>query len=330
MLTKGGIVQGHDIIVIGASAGGVEALLQLVQELPHDLPASLFVVLHIPAHSPRILDTLLARRSALPALMPKDRTRIERGCIYVAPPDHHLLIEFDQLRVLRGPVENRHRPAIDPLFRSAAWSCGPRVVGVVLSGTMDDGTAGLWAVKTCGGKTVVQDPSDALFPCMPRNALDHVDVDHCLPLSDIPRLLIELARRPLSEKVFAAPERIGIEVEAAMLERSIQDMEKIGVPSIYTCPACKGALWELEEGNLTRYRCHIGHSYMPESLVADQSEKIVGALYSALAAMEEKAAMLRRIGESLGDALPKEKKRYEEMAAGQEEQAELLRQLITK
>lgn len=321
-------MQGHDIIVIGASAGGVEALLAVVGELPKDLPASLFVVLHIPAQAPSVLASILAGNSRLPALSPKDRTRIERGCIYVAPPDHHLLIDGDHLRVLRGPTENRHRPAIDPLFRSAAWSCGPRVVGVVLTGTMDDGTAGLGAVKTCGGTTVVQDPADALFPCMPKNAIRSVQIDHCLPLSDIPRLLSQLAQQPLPEGSFTPPERMGIEVEAALLERSIEDMDKVGVPSVYSCPACKGSLWELEEGKLTRYRCHIGHSYMPESLVADQSEGIMTALYSALAAVEEKGAMLRRIGEGLGSALPKERKRYEEMAVRQEEQAELLRSLL--
>ncbi|SNB46053.1 chemotaxis protein CheB [Geobacter sp. DSM 9736] len=322
-------MKGRDIITIGASAGGVEALRQLVAELPHDLPAALFIVLHIPAHSPSLLSSILAKRSRLPVMSPGDRTTIEHGHIYVAPPDHHLLVEADHMRVMRGPRENRHRPAIDPLFRSAAWSCGPRVVGVVLSGTMDDGTAGLWAVKTCGGTTVVQEPSDALFPCMPLSALNNLDIDHCLPLQDLPELLNSLARKPLETGVtHPMPEKIRIEAEAAMLERSIEDMDKIGTPSVYTCPACRGSLWEVEEGKLTRYRCHVGHSYMPGSLVADQSEQITAALYSALTAMEEKIAMLRRIAEQLGNDLPKEKKRYEEMADEQEKQAELLRRLI--
>jgi two-component system, chemotaxis family, protein-glutamate methylesterase/glutaminase len=164
-------MQGHDIIVIGASAGGVETLKQLVKELPQDLPASIFIVLHLgrmPGNS--LLPAILERAGRLPAETPVDRTRFERGRIYVAAPDRHMLIEHDHVRVVRGPKENRHRPSVDPLFRSAAWTYGPRVVGVVLSGTLDDGAAGLWAIKTCGGVTVVQDPSEAPYNGMPTSA----------------------------------------------------------------------------------------------------------------------------------------------------------------
>lgn len=322
-------MQRRDIIVIGSSAGGIESLQQLVQDLPAGLPAAVCIVQHILPGSPSLLASILERVGRLPALSPEDGVTFEHGHIYVAPPDHHLLVQGTKLRVLRGPTENRHRPAVDPLFRSAAWSCGPRVVGVVLSGAMDDGTAGLWAVKSCGGTTVVQDPDDALFPWMPRNALRQVEIDHCLPLSGMGRLLTELVHTPVKGgKIAAVPEKIAIETEAAMLESGIADMNRIGVPSIYTCPACKGSLWEITEGTISRYRCHVGHSYLPESLVADQSDYITAALYSALAAMEEKAAMLRRIASRLGEALPKERTRYLDLARREDEQAEIIKGLI--
>ncbi|HJV65340.1 MAG TPA: chemotaxis protein CheB [Geomonas sp.] len=321
-------MQGHDIIVIGSSAGGVEALQTLVQELSPHLPAALFIVQHIAPDAPPLLAAILDRKSKLPALFPADNSPFQPGHIYVAPPDHHLLLEGDHMRVLRGPRENRHRPAIDPLFRSAACSFGPRVVGVVLSGTLDDGTAGLWAVKSCGGKAVVQDPSDALFPCMPRNAMAHVEVDHCLPLVQIGGVLTELARTPVGKETGAVPDQVSIETKAAMLQSDIGDMRSIGKPTAFSCPACHGALWELQEGIIRRFRCHVGHSYLPDSLVADQSEQIGSALFAALAAMQEKAAMLRRLALQVGDALPKERQRYEELAAQEEEQAEVIKRLI--
>lgn len=321
-------MQGHDVIVVGSSAGGVEALQTLVGELPARLPAAIFVVVHISANAPPLLAEILQRKSQLPALFPDDRSHFKPGHIYVAPPDHHLLIEGERLRVLRGPRENRHRPAIDPLFRSAAWSCGPRVVGVVLSGTMDDGTAGLWAVKSCGGKAVVQDPLDALFPCMPQNALNHVDVDHCLPVDKIAGVLTELTRTPIRKGWGGPSERVEIEAKAAMLDSDVDDMTLVGKPIAFTCPACKGSLWEIEEGSIRRFRCHVGHSYLPESLLADQSEQVTQALFAALAAMQEKAAMLRRLADQVKDALPKERQRYLDLAKREDEQAAVLKRLV--
>lgn len=302
----------------------------MVGEFPADVPATLFVVLHIPSDSPTLLPAILERKGNLPALSPRDQDEFRHGRIYVAPPDHHLLLEGPRVRVFRGPRENRHRPAIAPLFRSAAWSHGRRVIGVVLTGSLDDGTAGLWAVKSCGGIAVVQDPADASYPSMPLSAIRHVDVDHCLPLRDIPKLLVDLTAQPVEPGPWNAPEKIGIETEAAMLQKSIVDMQQLGTPTVLSCPACKGVLWELQEGKLTRYRCHVGHSYLPGSLVADQSERIVDALYTALATMEEKAEMFRRIGHEVGEVLPKERLRYEELADRQDEQAEVLRKLIPR
>jgi two-component system chemotaxis response regulator CheB len=190
---------GHDIIVVGASAGGVHALVTLVGSFPQKLPAAIFVVLHIPAESPSLLPDILSRAGPLEAVEAVDCMDIEHRCIYVVPPDHHLLIERGHVRVVRGPKENRHRPAVDPLFRSAAQVYGPRVVGVILTGALDDGTAGLLAVKRRGGIAVVQDPDEALYSSMPLSALTNVEVDYRLPLSSIGPLLVHLANEQVEE-----------------------------------------------------------------------------------------------------------------------------------
>src|SRR5439155_14810652 len=190
---------GHDIVVVGASAGGVEALATLVSTLPPKLPAAIFVVLHISAHSPSFVSDILSRSGLLEAVQASDGMEIKHGRIYVAPPDHHMLVERGNVRVVRGPKENRHRPAVDPLFRSAAEAYGPRVVGVVLTGGLDDGTAGLLAVKRRGGIAVVQDPEEALYSSMPLSALTHVEVDYRLPLSGIGPLLVRLASEQAEE-----------------------------------------------------------------------------------------------------------------------------------
>src|SRR5215211_1730254 len=206
-----------DIIVVGASAGGIEALRVLAGGLPADLPASLFVVLHTSPESPAMLADILDRSGSLPALSPKDGDRIRPGTIYVAPPDRHLLIEPNLMRVTRGPKENRFRPAVDPLFRSAAQTYGPRVAGIILTGGLDDGTSGLWAVKRLGGVAVVQDPEEAFMPSMPQSALDQVEVDYTLPLAGMAPLLSRLARTSVAEQGgYEVPEELDIEVKIAM------------------------------------------------------------------------------------------------------------------
>jgi two-component system, chemotaxis family, protein-glutamate methylesterase/glutaminase len=229
----------HDIIVIGASAGGVEALKELVSGLPPDFPVVMFVVLHIPAQSPSMLPSILSRFGALEAIHPEDGEAIQPGRIYVAPPNHHLLVKGGYVRIVRGPRENRHRPAADPLFRSAAHAYGPRVVGVVLTGTLDDGTAGLLAVKARGGVAIVQDPNEALYPGMPRSALENAEVDYCLRLSGIAARLVQLANEPVeSEGAYAMPEGIEIESKIAQMEGSnMENVEKLGSPSVFTCPS---------------------------------------------------------------------------------------------
>ena len=191
---------GHDIIVIGASSGGIESLTELVSGLPQDLPASVFVVVHVPARAVSLLPQILSRAGAIAAAHAKDNEPLRHGRIYVAPPDFHLLLRDGSVRLVRGPRENNHRPAIDPLFRTAARSYGPRVIGVVLSGALDDGTAGLSAVKKSGGVAIVQDPKDALFPDMPRYAMQAISVDHCVPKGDIARLLARLVAEQVKEK----------------------------------------------------------------------------------------------------------------------------------
>jgi two-component system chemotaxis response regulator CheB len=294
---------GHDIIVIGASAGGVEALQELARGLPSNLPAAVFIVLHIPPGGPSLLPRILNKSGPLRARHAINGEAIERGRIYVAPPDHHLLVVRDRVRVVRGPKENRARPAADPLFRSAAHAYGTRVVGVVLSGSLDDGTAGLAAIKRRGGLTVAQDPEEALYPGMPRSARENVALDHCLPVAGIAPLLGQLATVPAKDDaVYPMPEILKIENRIARLEESeMEEVEKIGELSAFTCPDCQGALWELRDGDLLRFRCHVGHAFSAESLMADQSEELENALWAALRSLEENAALARRMAARAGE-----------------------------
>jgi two-component system chemotaxis response regulator CheB len=317
---------GHDIIVVGASAGGVNALKRLVGELPADLPATLFVVLHVSPEPHSQLAEILEAAGPLPASAAIDGTRFRRGHIYVAPADRHLLIEDDgRLRVIRGPKENLHRPAVDPLFRSAAWACGPRVVGVVLSGTLDDGAAGLWAIKSCGGVTIVQDPEEAEFDGMPTAALLSLQVDHCVPLAGIPPLLERLARRPVTGRSRKRPRTIKAENDFMKKHATIESMTELGKPSGFTCPSCRGALWELQNGGILRYRCHTGHAFSVDSLLNGQSEAVEEALYSALRALEERASIVRKMIERYGERFPRLVDDYRRRSRELEQQADLLR-----
>lgn len=322
---------GHEIIVVGASAGGVETLMQLVREFPADLPASIFIVLHTGAQGPGMLPGILSRSGRMKALHPVDHQHIERGYIYVAPPDHHLLIERDFMRVVRGPKENRHRPAIDPLFRSAAVAYGPEVVGVVLSGMLDDGTAGLQAVKQRGGIAVVQDPQEAIYPDMPRSALTHVPVDHCLPVAQIGSLLVHLAGEKVEQKdVQPASEEMKREVRIAEMETNpLNDHEQVGKTSAYSCPDCGGVLWETQDSELTRFRCRVGHAFSTESILAQQSENIEQALWVALKTLEENVDLSHRMAQQAqrnGHTWLVEK--MNERAREREQQAALLRRIL--
>ena len=294
---------GHDRIVIGASAGGVEALIAVVRGLPRDLPAALFVVLHVPPDGESVLPHILSHAGSLPAAHPQDGDLIEDGHIYVAPPDYHLLVERDHVRVVRGPRENRYRPAVDPLFRSTARAYGPRVVAVVLSGMLDDGAAGMAAVHARGGIGVVQDPNDALFPGMPTSAMRYNNPEYRVPATEIGPLLVRLAREMVHEVVKEAPEAMEKEAEIAALDMSVVgDPDKVGKSSVYGCPECGGVLWEMEEGPLLRYRCRVGHAYTADNLLSEQSLHLEAALWAALRGLEEKASLVHRLATRSRDA----------------------------
>ena len=290
-----------DIVVVGASAGGIEALRVLVGKLPADLPASLFIVLHTSPDAPSMLADILDRSGRLPALTPTNGERIRPGTIYVAPPDRHLLIEPNRVRVTRGPKENRFRPAIDPLFRSAAQTYGPRVVGIILTGYLDDGTAGLWTVKQLGGTAVVQDPADALVPYMPLNAVTHVKVDYCLPLEEIAPVLVRLTSEAVEEKgAYQVPKEVEIEVNIAKEQKALDaGVLQLGEPSNYACPECHGVLLQMREGTLFRFRCHTGHAYSIESLLTDITEKMDDALWNSIRAFEEGELFMRHMAQHL-------------------------------
>jgi two-component system chemotaxis response regulator CheB len=289
---------GHDIIVVGASAGGVEALGQMFGTLPADLAASLFVVHHFPPFGRSMLPSILSRRGPLRAEHARDGEPIRPGQIYVAPPNYHMLVRRGRLRLARGPRENGHRPAIDPLFRTAALSYGLRVVGVVLSGTLDDGTTGLQVIKQRGGVAIVQDPEDALYAGMPRSALEKVAVDHVAPASRLGALLARLAQEEVRDGGEPVSDDIECEAELAELELEVlQSDNHPGSPSTIACPECGGTLWELSEGDIMRFRCRVGHVFMADALLSAQTEALEAALWTALRALEERAALSRRLTE---------------------------------
>lgn len=326
-------MSGHDIIVIGASAGGVEALTELVRGLPSDLPAAVFAVVHFSPYATSVLPKILSRAGSLPAAHPQDREPIQPGHIYVAPPNFHLLVARGFVRVVRGPKENNVRPAVDPLFRTAARSYGPRVVGVVLTGMLGDGAAGLWAVKARGGITVVQDPNDAVFPDMPRNAMAYVEVDHILALSGMASLLTRLVHEPVAEET-VAPVSDDMQQESDIAEidmAAIENEEKPGTPSVFGCPECGGVLRELQDGELLRFRCRVGHAYSADSLLEVQSNGLEDALWSALRALEENAALARRLGKKArqhNNSLTA--MNFEQRAQTAEHRAATIRQVLLK
>lgn len=325
---------GHDIIVVGASAGGVEALTKLVRDLPASLPAAIFIVLHLPTTAMSAMPQILHRAGVLKVAEPKDKQVIEYGYIYVAPPNYHLLVKRGYIRLSQGPKENSHRPAVDPLFRTAARAYGRRVVGVILSGTLDDGSAGLVAVKSRGGVAVVQHPEDALFSGMPQNAIQHVEnVDYVVPLSEIAGVLVQLAGEAVSGgQDEPVSEEIEMECDAAEFDMQIIGSdENPGVPSNLACPTCGGTLWEQNNGNLLRFRCRVGHAWSEDSLQAEQAEALEEALWTALRALEESASLSRRMAKR---ARERNQERmalnYETQAQETHERATLIRDVLLK
>lgn len=283
-------------IFIGASAGGVHAMLDLAGDLQPDFPAPIFFVQHIGAHRSQ-LAALLTQRGPNLAVEAREGDVPARGTIYVAPPDHHMVVEDGIIRLTRGPKEHHARPAIDPLFRSAALHYGPRAVGVVLTGGLDDGSAGLRAIKDCGGLAVVQDPGDAYEPSMPRAALAVVEADYVVPLASLAPLLQNLAAIPPSLRNVDPPVALRQEYAAGSGTNSMQILKGIGDPSTFSCPDCGGVLFELHDKRPVRYRCHTGHAFSLRSLAHTQEQVTDSALWSSLRALQEKEAILRRLSE---------------------------------
>jgi two-component system chemotaxis response regulator CheB len=285
----------RDIIVIGGSAGATAPLKQILGRFPLDLPAAVFVVLHIPAQGIGILSTVASAAGKLPVRQATDGMVIENGNVYLAAPDHHLLIDDSHIMLGRGPRENMARPAIDALFRSAALHFGPRVIGVVLSGLLSDGAAGLNAIKRCGGIALVQDPQDAISDEMPLRALEETTVDLCVPGARLGDVLADLARESPGTMLPIPPE-IRLEVEIAAGERLGTDrLTKIAEPAALTCPSCGGVLSAIKSGHPLRFRCQVGHGYTADALAKSQEGRVDEALRVALRIIEERAELVHRM-----------------------------------
>jgi two-component system chemotaxis response regulator CheB len=303
----------HDIIAIGASAGGIEVLLDLVAGLPADLPASVFVVVHTTPDRRSLLPDLLSERGRLPARHPLHQETIVPGQIYVAPPDNHLVIRPGSMEVVRGPKENGHRPAADVLFRTAAAAYGPRVIGVVLSGYQTCGTAGMMSIKARGGLGVVQSPATARAQDMPRSVIDKVAVDHVIDPAQLPHLLARLASTP-----------VGPERQPDTFIKQLEGDEP-GQAVELACPLCSGVMTEAQRGAYHHFRCHVGHAFSLDNLVSEQREAVERALWAAMRALEKNAALNRRLSANQTGELGR---RFAEAAHSQQENAELIRQII--
>lgn len=291
----------RDIVVVGTSAGGIPALGRLLATVPPTLDAAVFIVLHMSPSAPSELARILQKSTKLPVRQARDGDSIERGTILVARPDHHLLLERNTVRTARGPRENRHRPAIDALFRSAAHTHATRVIAIVLTGMLDDGTAGLWTVRDRGGVAIVQDPDEADYPDMPLNALTNAGADHILGIGDMGALLGRLVKQTVEEPAQPVSKELDVEVHIAREESGLQEsIMSLGKITPYTCPECHGVLLALKEGGVPRFRCHTGHAYSIDSLLAEVTEHVESTLWSALRSMEESAMLLNHVATHFG------------------------------
>jgi two-component system, chemotaxis family, protein-glutamate methylesterase/glutaminase len=289
------------VIGVGASAGGVEALLTLAEGLDAGLDAAVLVVLHQPAEAPTVLPHLMDKRCALPVRHAEDGEAVVAGTVLLAPPDHHLLLLDGRVEVTRGPRENGHRPAIDPLFRSLALGAGPRAVGCVLSGLLDDGAAGLLALVRHGGTAVVQDPEDALYPSMPQAALDQVPGAVVRPIGEIGAAFSELAAHPRAGGAWP-DRRLAHELAGSRAEAAVDDVDTPDGPAAgLVCPDCSGPLFDLSEGSMLRFRCRVGHAWSEQSLAEQQDNGIERALFTALQALEDKADLQHRVARSAAE-----------------------------
>jgi two-component system chemotaxis response regulator CheB len=308
----------RDLVVIGASAGGVEVLRRVVADLPEDLDAAVCVVLHIAPGSPSALAPILQRAGRLPCHAAQDGDDLRAGQILVAPPDRHLVVEDGRVRLTLGPRENGHRPAVDALFRSAAKACGGRVIGVILSGTRDDGAAGLAVIKACGGAAVVQDPKEALYAGMPSNAIAHVAVDAVVPSSRIGSTVSAMVNGSTTPPGAALPDDAGGEPPASE-------------PVTTVCPECGGVLSERSVGGMAQWACRVGHRFSPDSLADAQAAGVESALWAAIRALEDRELLLTRMAdqaESRGQ--PRSSRSFRRRAEAAREQAEHVRRALTQ
>ena len=301
-----------NVVAVGASAGGVEALTQFAAGLPPDLPYAVLVALHIPAGAPSVLARIIDRNGPLRAVNAVDGAQIEHGTIYVAVPNRHLLVQDHGIVLSEGPTENGHRPAINALFRSVALSYGHRGVGVLLSGVLDDGVLGSAAIRARGGTTIAQAPYDALFPAMPQNAIDAGVIHHDdVPAAEVGGLLKQLADRELEDRDMEPDSRMDLENRIAMAQRFSTgfDTEKLGFPSGYTCPDCNGSLIAVSDGN---YRCEVGHAWTSHALLCARDQEVEGALWIAVRSLQEKARLSRRLAQQVAPGMVRE--RYDALA----------------
>jgi two-component system chemotaxis response regulator CheB len=328
-------VPNRNLIVIGASAGGIEALQQICARLPANLNAAVVAVMHTSIFGGGLLPNILSRAGPLPASHPRNREEIKPGHIYVPCPDQHLIVEPGRLLNFHGPRENNHRPAIDPTFRSAALAYGRRAIGVILTGMLDDGTAGLMILRAHRGVAVVQDPQTALFPSMPKSALQRVPDAHVVSLEEMPQLLAKL----VAEQVPAPAQPLPFPDVSAMKEVRIAELDmaeienemRNGKPSQFGCPACGGVLWEIDDHGMLRYRCRVGHAYTARHLRAEQRQAVETALWSALRALEERASLYRRMAQGSNDIRHEQSAQiFEERARNAEANSETLRDFLVQ
>ncbi len=323
-----------NIIVIGASTGGFAAITRLVSGLPADLEAAIFIVCHISPDAEGLLPQVLNRVRTIHAANAIDKEPVVMNRIYVAPPDNHMTLENGLVRIARGPKENRFRPAVDPLFRSAAHFYGSRVIGVILSGALGDGAAGMWTIKDRGGITVVQDPADAEAPSMPETALAAVKIDHCLPLSAMAPLLVKLAGEPAADNKKQVEQeenkKTSLELRIATLQQTVADgIPHLGQLTSYACPECHGVLSVIKEGDIVRYRCHTGHAYSIDSLLLSITENIEETLWGAVRGVEESIILLNNLGDSHAEKnQPMIAAAYFQKAHESQTRANLVRQAI--
>jgi len=290
------------VVAIGASAGGVEALSNLASGLSPDVPYAYLMVLHVPAGMPSILARIVDRSGPLPAVAARDGAPIEPGHIYVGIPDRHLLVADHHAALSQGPTENGHRPAINALFRSVALTFGPRAIGVLLSGVLDDGVLGMAAIRSRGGTTIGQSAEDALFPAMPSNAVDAGVVDRQATAGDIGAVLKELSQREIGDPDMERDPAMELENRIAMTSRFSTDFDtqQLGTPSGYTCPDCNGSLVSISEGN---FRCHVGHAWTADSLLSARDGELETALWIAVRSLQEKARLARDLAGRVGPGL---------------------------